>query len=186
VELRPWCAGSEGLEGPLQRPGANDLNRRGFGPADALVGMPPAAPPHGCGVFSPLPASIGGCAIRDELCAPAQAPMPAPSTFVLLTGARLLTGSNPAGRPAPAPKMRLNILSTGDGQLGKAYGNRMRWMWRSPNTKLEDRAAAHPLGLAGVDRISRALRLLAAAGGSVRRPADAPWADRPMDARKAL
>lgn len=156
---------SEGLEDLLDA-GPADLKERGFGPADALVGIAAGGTtPYVLGGLSHA-RSIGALAIALA-CVPAdQAPMPCDIDIRLLTGAELLTGSTRL-KAGTATKMALNILSTGVMvRLGKVYGNRMVDV-AVTNSKLEDRALRILRDLAGVER-ARGGELLSEAGGSVK------------------
>ena len=156
---------SEGLEDLLDA-GPADLKERGFGPADALVGIAAGGTtPYVLGGLSHA-RSIGALAIALA-CVPAdQAPMPCDIDIRLLTGAELLTGSTRL-KAGTATKMALNILSTGVMvRLGKVYGNRMVDV-AVTNRKLEDRALRILRDLAGVER-ARGGELLSEAGGSVK------------------
>ena len=156
---------SEGLE-DLFDAGPADLNGRGFGPADALVGIAAGGTtPYVLGGLSHA-VEIGALAIAMA-CVPAeQAPMPCAIDIRLLTGPELLTGSTRL-KAGTATKMALNILSTGVMvRLGKVYGNRMVDV-AVTNSKLEDRALRILRDLAGVER-ARGGELLAEAGGSVK------------------
>ena len=156
---------SEGLE-DLFDAGPADLRERGFGPADALVGIAAGGTtPYVLGGLSHA-RGIGALAIALA-CVPAdQAPMPCDIDIRLLTGAELLTGSTRL-KAGTATKMALNILSTGVMvRLGKVHGNRMVDV-AVTNSKLEDRALRILRDLAGVKR-ARGRELLAEAGGSVK------------------
>ena len=156
---------SEGLE-DLFDAGPADLNARGFGPADALVGIAAGGTtPYVLGGLSHA-VEIGALAIAMA-CVPAeQAPMPCAIDIRLLTGPELLTGSTRL-KAGTATKMALNILSTGVMvRLGKVHGNRMVDV-AVTNSKLEDRALRILRDLAGVKR-ARGCELLAEAGGSVK------------------
>jgi N-acetylmuramic acid 6-phosphate etherase len=157
---------SEGLE-DLFDAGRSDLQERGFGPADALVGIAAGGTtPYVLGGLEHA-RSIGALAIAMA-CVPAeQAPMPCDIDIRLLTGPELLTGSTRL-KAGTATKMVLNILSTGVMvKLGKVFGNRMVDV-AVTNSKLEDRALRILTDLAGIDR-DPASALLAQAGGSVKR-----------------
>ena len=156
---------SEGLE-DLFDAGPADLKERGFGPADALVGIAAGGTtPYVLGGLSHAVA-IGALAIAMA-CVPAeQVPMPCSIDIRLLTGPELLTGSTRL-KAGTATKMALNILSTGVMvRLGKVHGNRMVDV-AVTNSKLEDRALRILRDLAGVER-ARGGELLAEAGGSVK------------------
>ena len=156
---------SEGLE-DLFDAGREDLEARGFGPADCLVGIAAGGTtPYVHGGLSHA-RSIGALAIAMA-CVPAdQASMPCDIDIRLLTGPELLTGSTRL-KAGTATKMALNILSTGVMvRLGKVHGNRMVDV-AVTNTKLEDRALRILRDLAGVDR-NRGSELLQASGGSVK------------------
>ncbi|MCP9833193.1 MULTISPECIES: N-acetylmuramic acid 6-phosphate etherase [unclassified Cyanobium] len=156
---------SEGLE-DLREAGRDDLNQRGFGPGDALVGI---------AAGGTTPYVLGGLAHGRAIgaltvamaCVPAeQVPMPCDIDIRLLTGPELLTGSTRL-KAGTATKMALNILSTGVMvRLGKVFGNRMVDV-AVTNTKLEDRALRILRDLAGVPR-EEGLGLLQRSGGSVR------------------
>ena len=141
---------SEGLE-DLFDAGPTDLQERGFGSADALVGIAAGGTtPYVLGGLSHAGA-IGALAIAMA-CVPAeQAPMPCDIDIRLLTGPELLTGSTRL-KAGTATKMALNILSTGVMvRLGKVHGNRMVDV-AVTNSKLEDRALRILRDLAGVER----------------------------------
>jgi N-acetylmuramic acid 6-phosphate etherase len=157
---------SEGLE-DLQEAGRADLEQRGFGPADCLVGIAAGGTtPYVLGGLRHARA-IGALTVAMA-CVPAdQAAMPCDIDIRLLTGPELLTGSTRL-KAGTATKMALNILSTGVMvRLGKVYGNRMVDV-AVTNSKLEDRALRILRDLAGVERPAGAA-LLAQAGGSVKR-----------------
>ena len=156
---------SEGLEDRFEA-GPSDLQERGFGPADCLVGIAAGGTtPYVLGGLSHA-RSIGALAIAMA-CVPAeQAPMPCDIDIRLLTGPELLTGSTRL-KAGTATKMALNILSTGVMvRLGKVHGNRMVDV-AVTNSKLEDRALRILRDLQGVER-QRGAELLAQAGGSVK------------------
>lgn len=156
---------SEGLE-DLPEQGEKDLQARGFGGADALVGI---------AAGGTTPYVLGGLRHAQQVgaltiamaCVPIQqAAMPCDIDIRLLTGPELLTGSTRL-KAGTATKMALNILSTGVMvRLGKVYGNRMVDVSVS-NAKLEDRALRILADLAGVDR-ERGRSLLAESEGSVK------------------
>ena len=156
---------SEGLE-DLEEQGVRDLEERGFGAADALVGIAAGGTtPYVLGALGHARA-LGALAIAMACVPSAQAPMPCAIDIRLLTGPELLTGSTRL-KAGTATKMALNILSTGVMvRLGKAFGNRMVDVSVS-NAKLEDRALRILADLAGVER-SRGRALLAESGGSVK------------------
>ena len=156
---------SEGME-DLHHQGRQDLEARGFGPADALVGIAAGGTtPYVHGGLEHA-RSIGALAIAMA-CVPAdQVPMPCDIDIRLLTGPELLTGSTRL-KAGTATKMALNILSTGVMvRLGKVYGNRMVDVSVS-NAKLEDRALRILEDLAAVPR-ARGRELLQASGRSVK------------------
>ena len=156
---------SEGLE-DLAEAGRTDLEERGFGPADALVGIAAGGTtPYVLGALEHARA-IGALAIAMACVPTRQAPMPCDIDIRLLTGPELLTGSTRL-KAGTATKMALNILSTGVMvRLGKVYGNRMVDV-AVTNSKLEDRALRILGDLTGIDR-ERAAERLAAADGSVK------------------
>jgi N-acetylmuramic acid 6-phosphate etherase len=156
---------SEGLE-DRQAQGVQDLEERGFGPADALVGIAAGGTtPYVLGALRHAQA-VGALAIAMACVPRDQAPMPCAIDIRLLTGPELLTGSTRL-KAGTATKMALNILSTGVMvRLGKVFGNRMVDVSVS-NAKLEDRALRILADLAGVER-TRGRALLAASGGSVK------------------
>jgi N-acetylmuramic acid 6-phosphate etherase len=156
---------SEGLE-DLFDAGREDLQARGFGPADALVAIAAGGTtPYVHGALEHARA-IGALAIAMA-CVPAeQVPMPCDIDIRLITGPELLTGSTRL-KAGTATKMALNILSTGVMvRLGKVYGNRMVDV-AVTNAKLEDRALRILEDLAGVPR-SEGRSLLERSGGSVK------------------
>ena len=156
---------SEGLEDdPVA--GINDLQIRGFGPGDCLVGIAAGGTtPYVLGALAHA-CQIGALAIAMACVPGEQAAMPCDIDIRLLTGPELLTGSTRL-KAGTATKMALNILSTGVMvRLGKVHGNRMVDV-AVTNAKLEDRALRMLRDLAGVPR-ERGLGLLAAAGGSVK------------------
>ncbi len=156
---------SEGLE-DLREAGRDDLLDRGFGPADALVGIAAGGTtPYVLGGLAHARA-VGALSVAMA-CVPAdQAAMPCDIDIRLLTGPELLTGSTRL-KAGTATKMALNILSTGVMvRLGKVFGNRMVDV-AVTNTKLEDRALRILRDLAGVPR-QEGQELLRRAEGSVR------------------
>jgi N-acetylmuramic acid 6-phosphate etherase len=156
---------SEGLE-DLAEAGVSDLQSRGFGPQDCLVGIAAGGTtPYVLGGLRHAQA-LGALAIALA-CVPAdQAPMPCDLDLRLLTGPELVTGSTRL-KAGTATKMALNILSTAVMvRLGKVYGNRMVDV-AVTNSKLEDRALRILRDLAGVPR-EEASGLLQRAGGSVK------------------
>ena len=156
---------SEGLE-DLFDAGRGDLEQRGFGPADALVGIAAGGTtPYVLGALEHA-RTIGALAIALACVPASQAPMPCDIDIRLLTGPELLTGSTRL-KAGTATKMALNILSTGVMvRLGKVYGNRMVDV-AVTNSKLEDRALRILTDLSGIGR-EQAAALLAEAGGSVK------------------
>ncbi len=156
---------SEGLE-DREEQGILDLRQRGFGAADALVGIAAGGTtPYVLGALRHA-REVGALAIALACVPSAQAPMPCAIDIRLLTGPELLTGSTRL-KAGTATKMALNILSTGVMvRLGKVHGNRMVDVSVS-NAKLEDRALRILADLAGVER-PRGRALLAASGGSVK------------------
>ena len=156
---------SEGLE-DLFDAGRDDLMKRGFGPADCLVGIAAGGTtPYVHGGLSHA-RSIGALAIAMA-CVPAdQVPMPCDIDIRLLTGPELLTGSTRL-KAGTATKMALNILSTGVMvRLGKVYANRMVDV-AVTNSKLEDRALRILQDLGGIAR-DQGRELLDRSGGSVK------------------
>ena len=156
---------SEGLE-DLTAAGREDLQTRGFGPADALVGIAAGGTtPYVLGGLEHA-RSLGALSIALACVSAEQVPMPCDIDIRLLTGPELVTGSTRL-KAGTATKMALNILSTGVMvKLGKVHGNRMVDV-AVTNSKLEDRALRILRDLAGVDRQDGAA-LLTAAGGSVK------------------
>ncbi|MCF8132309.1 MAG: N-acetylmuramic acid 6-phosphate etherase, partial [Synechococcus sp. Tobar2m-G35] len=156
---------SEGLE-DLHEAGRDDLQARGFGAADALVGIAAGgATPYVLGGLEHA-RSLGALAVAMACVPASQAPMPCDIDIRLLTGPELLTGSTRL-KAGTATKMALNILSTGVMvRLGKVHGNRMVDV-AVTNAKLEDRALRILRDLAGVNRDEGA-QLLQQAGGSVK------------------
>ena len=156
---------SEGLE-DLFDAGRSDLEARGFGSGDALVGIAAGGTtPYVHGGLAHA-RSLGALAIAMA-CVPAeQVPMPCDIDIRLLTGPEVLTGSTRL-KAGTATKMALNILSTGVMvRLGKVYGNRMVDV-AVTNSKLEDRALRILSDLAEVSR-EQGRALLEASAGSVK------------------
>ena len=156
---------SEGLE-DLFDSGRSDLEARGFGSGDALVGIAAGGTtPYVHGGLAHA-RSLGALAIAMA-CVPAeQVPMPCDIDIRLLTGPEVLTGSTRL-KAGTATKMALNILSTGVMvRLGKVYGNRMVDV-AVTNSKLEDRALRILSDLANVSR-EQGRDLLEASSGSVK------------------
>lgn len=156
---------SEGLE-DLFDAGRSDLEARGFGAGDALVGIAAGGTtPYVHGGLAHA-RSLGALAIAMA-CVPAeQVPMPCDIDIRLLTGPEVLTGSTRL-KAGTATKMALNILSTGVMvRLGKVYGNRMVDV-AVTNSKLEDRALRILSDLANVSR-EQGRALLEASAGSVK------------------
>ncbi|MEY4353487.1 MAG: N-acetylmuramic acid 6-phosphate etherase [Cyanobacteriota bacterium] len=156
---------SEGME-DLPEQGQKDLEARGFGSGDGLVGIAAGGTtPYVLGGLRHGQA-IGALTIAMACVPTEQAPMPCDIDIRLLTGPELLTGSTRL-KAGTATKMALNILSTGVMvRLGKVYGNRMVDVSVS-NAKLEDRALRILADLAGVERL-RGRALLAESQGSVK------------------
>jgi N-acetylmuramic acid 6-phosphate etherase len=156
---------SEGLE-DLREAGRDDLQARGFGAADALVGIAAGGTtPYVLGGLEHA-RSLGALAVAMACVPVSQAPMPCDIDIRLLTGPELLTGSTRL-KAGTATKMALNILSTGVMvRLGKVHGNRMVDV-AVTNAKLEDRALRILRDLAGVNR-DQGAQLLQQAGGSVK------------------
>lgn len=156
---------SEGLE-DIAAAGRSDLEERGFGPADCLVGIAAGGTtPYVLGALEHAQA-IGALAIAMA-CVPAeQVPMPCSIDIRLITGPELLAGSTRL-KAGTATKMALNLLSTGVMvRLGKVHGNRMVDV-AVTNSKLEDRALRILRDLAGMDR-ERGRELLLQSRGSVK------------------
>lgn len=141
---------SEGLE-DLAEAGVADLEERGFGQADCLVGIAAGGTtPYVLGGLRHAQ-SLGALAIAMACVPTEQAAMPCAINIRLLTGPELLAGSTRL-KAGTATKMALNILSTGVMvRLGKVYGNRMVDV-AVTNAKLEDRALRILRDLAGVAR----------------------------------
>jgi N-acetylmuramic acid 6-phosphate etherase len=156
---------SEGME-DREEQGVADLRERGFGAADALVGIAAGGTtPYVMGGLRHGQA-LGALTIALACVPSAQAPLPCAIDIRLVTGPELLTGSTRL-KAGTATKMALNILSTGVMvRLGKVFGNRMVDVSVS-NAKLEDRALRILADLAGVER-PRGRALLAESGGSVK------------------
>jgi len=156
---------SEGLE-DLADAGQRDLEERGFGPGDCLVGIAAGGTtPYVLGGLQHA-RSIGALAIALACVSADQVPMPCDIDIRLLTGPELVAGSTRL-KAGTATKMALNLLSTGVMvRLGKVHGNRMVDV-AVTNTKLEDRALRILRDLAGVSR-ERGRALLQQSGGSVK------------------
>lgn len=156
---------SEGLEDDAEA-GRRDLDTRGFGPGDCLVGIAAGGTtPYVLGGLTHARA-IGALAIAMACVPSDQAAMPCDIDIRLLTGPELLTGSTRL-KAGTATKMALNLLSTGVMvKLGKVHGNRMVDV-AVTNSKLEDRALRILGDLAGVSR-PEGQALLVAASGSVK------------------
>ena len=156
---------SEGLEDRFEA-GADDLEKRGFTAADALVGIAAGGTtPYVLGGLTHA-RQLGALAIALACVAADQVPMPCDIDIRLLTGPELLTGSTRL-KAGTATKMALNILSTGVMvRLGKVHGNRMVDV-AVTNAKLEDRALRILVDLGDVSR-QVAADQLAAADGSVK------------------
>ncbi|MFZ4804702.1 MAG: N-acetylmuramic acid 6-phosphate etherase [Synechococcus lacustris] len=156
---------SEGLEDCFET-GISDLQARGFGPGDALVGIAAGGTtPYVQGALGHA-LEIGALAVAMACVPSSQAPMPCQIDIRLLTGPELLTGSTRL-KAGTATKMALNILSTGVMvRLGKVYGNRMVDV-AVTNAKLEDRALRILRDLAGIGR-GRGQELLQQSQGSVK------------------
>ena len=157
---------SEGLE-DLESAAVTDLQQRGFGPEDCLVGIAAGGTtPYVRGGLG-YARDLGALAIAMACVPTDQAPLPCSIDIRLLTGPELLTGSTRL-KAGTATKMALNILSTGVMvKLGKVYGNRMVDVAAS-NSKLVDRSIRILRDLLGLER-EAALRLLECAQGSVKR-----------------
>ena len=157
---------SEGLE-DLESAAVTDLQQRGFGPDDCLVGIAAGGTtPYVRGGLG-YARDLGALAIAMACVPTDQAPLPCSIDIRLLTGPELLTGSTRL-KAGTATKMALNILSTGVMvKLGKVYGNRMVDVAAS-NSKLVDRSIRILRDLLGLER-EAALSLLKCAQGSVKR-----------------
>ncbi|KZR87984.1 N-acetylmuramic acid 6-phosphate etherase [Synechococcus sp. MIT S9509] len=157
---------SEGLE-DLESAAVSDLQERGFGSEDCLVGIAAGGTtPYVRGGLS-YAKKLGALTIAMACVPSEQAPLPCAIDVRLLTGPELLTGSTRL-KAGTATKMALNILSTGVMvRLGKVYGNRMVDVAAS-NSKLVDRSMRILRDLLGVKR-EVALGLLERAQGSVKR-----------------
>jgi N-acetylmuramic acid 6-phosphate etherase len=156
---------SEGREDDADA-GRHDLEVRGFGPGDCLVGIAAGGTtPYVRGGLTHA-RGIGALAIAMACVPVEQVALPCDIDIRLVTGPELLAGSTRL-KAGTATKMALNILSTGVMvRLGKVHGNRMVDV-AVTNTKLEDRALRMLEDLAAVPR-ERGRTLLAAADGSVK------------------
>ena len=156
---------SEGLEDQRDA-GRDDLIARGFGSADALVGIAAGGTtPYVHGGLAHAQ-QIGALAIAMACVPQEQVAMPCDIDIRLLTGPELLSGSTRL-KAGTATKMALNILSTGVMvRLGKVHGNRMVDV-AVTNAKLEDRALRILVDLGDVER-EEARQLLERSGGSVK------------------
>ena len=157
---------SEGLE-DLESAAVTDLQERGFGSEDCLVGIAAGGTtPYVRGGLS-YAKQLGALTIAMACVPSEQAPLPCAIDIRLLTGPELLTGSTRL-KAGTATKMALNLLSTGVMvRLGKVYGNRMVDVAAS-NSKLVDRSIRILRDLLGMER-EVALGLLERARGSVKR-----------------
>ena len=156
---------SEGLE-DCPEAGAEDLQTRGMGGDDAVVGITAGGTtPYVIGALQA--ARAAGALTVAVACVPGeQARIPCDLDIRLLTGPELLCGSTRL-KAATATKMTLNLISTGVMvRLGKVYGNRMVDV-SVANDKLRDRALRILHDLAHLDRI-HAEAVLKAGGGSVK------------------
>jgi N-acetylmuramic acid 6-phosphate etherase len=171
----------EGAEDDREQ-GARDLQARGLGPADYVVGISAnGGAPYVQGALAAArevgagTALITCNAVRPELVQPDQA-------IVLPVGPEVLSGSTRL-KAGTATKLALNMLSTlAMVKLGKVHDNLMVDV-RVSNKKLQARAERLVGRLTGLEP-SSAQALLAAAGGSVKRAAvmhhagvDGPGAD---------
>lgn len=156
---------SEGREDEADA-GRHDLEVRGFGPEDCLVGIAAGGTTpyvHG-GLLHAR--GIGALAIAMACVPVEQVVLPCDIDIRLVTGPELLAGSTRL-KAGTATKMALNILSTGVMvRLGKVHGNRMVDV-SVTNSKLEDRALRMLEDLAAIPR-ERGRTLLEAADGSVK------------------
>ena len=157
---------SEGLE-DLESAAVTDLQERGFGSEDCLVGIAAGGTtPYVRGGLS-YAKQLGALTIAMACVPSEQAPLPCAIDIRLLTGPELLTGSTRL-KAGTATKMALNLLSTGVMvRLGKVYGNRMVDVAAS-NSKLVDRSIRILRDLLDMER-EVALGLLERARGSVKR-----------------
>jgi N-acetylmuramic acid 6-phosphate etherase len=171
----------EGAEDDRDR-GAADLHARNLGPLDYVVGISAnGGAPYVQGALAAAREVGAGTAlitcnpVRPELIQPDQA-------IVLPVGPEVLSGSTRL-KAGTATKLVLNMLSTlAMVKLGKVHDNLMVDV-RVSNRKLQARAERLVRRLTGLEA-EPASRLLAAAGGSVKRAAvmhhaavDGPGAD---------
>ena len=147
--------------------GARDLDARGVGPEDVVVGIAASGTtPYVRGALRR--ARELGAATGLVACSPPPPEMLAHAdvAVVPVTGPEVLTGSTRL-KAGTATKMVLNIVTTGAMiRVGKAYGNLMVDL-RATNAKLADRSERIVAEVCGVPK-DEARRALAAADGRVK------------------
>lgn len=147
--------------------GARDLEARGVGPQDVVVGIAAGGTtPYVHGALEA--ARKRGAATIFFACVPKElAPDSADISIRVVTGPEVLAGSTRL-KAGTATKMVLNMLTTlSMARLGKVYGNRMVDVAARANAKLWQRGIGLVAEIAACDR-ARAEELLHAADGSVK------------------
>ncbi len=147
--------------------GARDLEARGVGAQDVVVGLAAGGTtPYVHGALAA--AKARGAATVFFACVPRElAPDAADVSIRVVTGPEVLAGSTRL-KAGTATKMVLNMLTTlSMARLGKVYGNRMVDVAAKANAKLWQRGIGLVAEIAGCDR-ARAEELLHAADGSVK------------------
>ncbi len=165
------AGGDRALRYPIERAeddpeqGSKDLQQRGFGRKDALVGIAASGrTPYVLGALK-YGKSLGALTVGVSCTAGSEVAHAAEISITPTPGPEVITGSTRM-RAGTATKLVLNMLSTGVMiKLGFVYGNLMVNV-QPTNSKLEDRARRIISMITGIS-YQEASRLLAE-GGSVR------------------
>ena len=146
--------------------GAADLNQRGFGPGDVLVGIAASGrTPYTVGAVK-FARSLGAFTVGLTCVPGSPISEAAELSIVPVVGPEVLTGSSRL-KAGTAQKMILNMISTATMvRLGYVSGNRMSNL-RARNIKLHDRAVRIIAAETGLDQ-QAAAAALEAANGDVR------------------
>lgn len=146
--------------------GAADLKRRGFGPADAVVGIAASGrTPYTVGAVS-FARSNGAFTVGLTVVPGSPITQAAELSIVPVVGPEVLTGSSRL-KAGTAQKMVLNMISTATMvRLGYVSGNRMSNL-QAKNVKLRDRAVRILAAETGLDH-EQAKKLFEEAGSDLR------------------
>jgi N-acetylmuramic acid 6-phosphate etherase len=145
--------------------GAADLQQKGFGPGDVLVGIAASGrTPYTVGAVK-FARSLGAFTVGLTCVPGSPITQAAELSIVPVVGPEVLTGSSRL-KAGTAQKMVLNMISTATMvRLGYVSGNRMSNL-RARNIKLRDRAVRIIVAETGLDQ-QAAAAALEAAGGDV-------------------